>query len=380
MDTDILVIGAGPAGLAVASSLIACGREPLVIEKAEQVAASWRTHYERLHLHTVKALSALPGLPFPAAAPRYVPRQGVVDYLADYAERRGVRPRFGQDAVKVVPQGGRWRAVLADGTDITANAIVVATGANIVPFVPSFEGRDGFAGRIVHSASYRTAAPFAGERVLVVGMGNTGAEIALDLCEHGVSVALSVRSPVNIVHRDVLGRPTQRTSMLLARLPPAWGNALASWLRDLTVGDMSRHGLRTPATSPLADLREHGKTPVIDVGTLARIRAGEIRVHPGIERLLPGGARFVDGSEATFDVILAATGYRSGIAELFPDAAVSLDAGGLPRQVVGEGALAGVYFVGFDTRQPGGLLRTIGQQAVAVAASLCAARRGAPQR
>jgi cation diffusion facilitator CzcD-associated flavoprotein CzcO len=117
-------------------------------------------------------------------------------------------------------------------------------------------GEARFGGRVLHSREYLDAAPFAGQRVLVVGLGNTGAEIALDLCEQGVQVALSVRSPVNIVHRDVLGRPTQRTSLMLARLPARLGDALGALLRDLTVGDLSRFGLRTAARSPLAQLRE----------------------------------------------------------------------------------------------------------------------------
>ena len=158
--------------------------------------------------------------------------------------------------------------------------VVVATVANAQPRRPALPGEEVYAGTVLHSHTYRDATPFAGQRVLVVGMGNTGAEIALDLCEAGVRVALSVRSAVNIVHRDVLGRPTQRTSILLGRLPPRWGHTLTAWLRDLTVGDLSRWGLRTPGTSPLAQLREEGRTPVIDVGTLARIRRGDIRGWP----------------------------------------------------------------------------------------------------
>jgi cation diffusion facilitator CzcD-associated flavoprotein CzcO len=203
--------------------------------------------------------------------------------------------------------------------------------------------------------------------VLVVGMGNTGAEIALDLCEAGVEVALSVRSAVNIVHRDVLGRPTQRTSILLGRLPPRLGHALTGWLRDLTVGDLSRWGLRTPRTSPLAQLREEGRTPVIDVGTLARIRAGDIRVHPGIERLQQRSVRFVDGTEAPFDTLVLATGYEAGLQALMPGVDLDLDARGLPREAIGRRTRAGLHFTGFDLRQPGGLLRTIAQQAQEVA-------------
>ena len=370
MDTDILIVGAGPAGLATAATLIERGRRPELIERAGEVAASWRSHYERLHLHTVKSHSALPGRAFPARFPRYVPRQGVVDYLDDYAAHFGIAPRFGTEAVAIRRAGTVWQTTLSTGEPIASRCVVVGTGANIRPVVPSFEGEGAFGGEILHSGVYRTGAAFRDWRVLVVGMGNTGAEIALDLHEHGAQTSISARSPVNIVHRDVLGRPTQLTSMALGRLPRAWGDALAGWLRDLTVGDLRPHGLRTPATSPLADLRERGRTPVIDVGVLKRIRSGEITVYPGIERLTRGGVRFVDGREADFDVVIAATGYRCGIAALFPDLDVPADAGGLPTELVGRGPLAGVYFVGFDTRQPGGLLRTIARQAVAVAADI----------
>ncbi|MGZ5768651.1 MAG: flavin-containing monooxygenase, partial [Caldimonas sp.] len=245
MESDILVIGAGPAGLAVAATLIAKGRQPLVIEKADTVGSSWRAHYERLHLHTVKTLSALPGMAFPKQLPRYVPRQGVVDYLSAYAARAGIEPRFGAEATAIVRDGDRWRTTTSAGQTIRSNVVVVTTGANHQPNVPELDGEHQFAGTILHSRDYRSAAPFAGRRVLVVGMGNTGAEIALDLAEQGVRAALSVRSPLNIVYRDVLGRPTQLTSMALARLPTAWGDALARVLRNLTVGDLSRWGIRT---------------------------------------------------------------------------------------------------------------------------------------
>jgi cation diffusion facilitator CzcD-associated flavoprotein CzcO len=371
MDTDILVVGAGPAGLAVAAALIAHGHRPMVIEKAAQVGASWRAHYDRLHLHTVKEHSALPGMPFPAADPRYVPRQRVVDYLDAYAARAGIAPRFGAEATAIVPaEGGGWRTTTRAGEAIRSHRVVVTTGANNIPFAPTIAGQENFAGEIVHSRAYRDVAPFAGRRVLVVGMGNTGAEIALDLAEHGVTVALSVRSPVNIVHRDVLGRPTQRTSLALARLPTALGDALARWLCDVTVGDIGRYGLVRSSVSPMRELRENGRTPVIDVGTLARIKGGAIAVYPGLRGLEASGAEFVDGRRADCDAVILATGYRAGIAELFPASAVPVDASGLPTEPIGRGALAGVAFVGFDTRQPGGLLRTIAQQARTVAAAI----------
>ncbi|MFZ2653022.1 MAG: NAD(P)/FAD-dependent oxidoreductase [Burkholderiaceae bacterium] len=367
---DILIIGAGPAGLAVAGCLAQRGLRPLVIERCGQVAASWHAHYERLHLHTVKALSALPGMAFAEDAPRYVSRQGVVDYLSRYAQQHAVTPLFGEEAIAITPCATGWQTGTAAGRRFVSRTVVLASGANRVPRVPVIAGQALYRGQVMHSQAYRNAAPFAGQRVLVVGMGNTGAEIALDLAEHGVRTALSVRSALNLVRRDVLGRPTQVSSIMLSKLPTAWGDQAATWLRDLTVGDLSRWGLQTAAISPLRQLREQGKTPVIDVGTLSRIQRGEILVHPGIENLTRTGVRFVSGSEHDFDCLILATGYQAQVEKLFPGPKPALDSNGMPLSVAGEGALRGAYFVGFDIRQPGGLLRTIAAQARQVAQAI----------
>ncbi len=376
--TDALIIGAGPAGLAVAGCLVQRGLQPLVIDKAHHVGAAWRGHYERLHLHTVKTLSTLPGVAFAVDAPRYVPRQGVVDYLTGYAQHHGIKPSLGEEALAITPGDTGWRVRTATGRELISRSVVLASGANNVPVVPVIAGQASFLGRVLHSRDYRNAAPFAGKRVLVVGMGNTGAEIALDLAEHGVQTALSVRSPVNMVYRDVLGRPTQVSSILLSKLPTAWGDAIATLLRNWTVGDLSRWGLRTATISPLRQLREHGKTPVIDVGTLAYIKRGQIAVHPGVDTFTPQGIRFIDGSERALDAVILATGYEAQVAKLFPGDKPELDANGMPLHVVGRGAMRGVYFVGFDIRQPGGLLRAIAGQAQHVARAIASARPAAP--
>jgi cation diffusion facilitator CzcD-associated flavoprotein CzcO len=363
----VLVIGAGPAGLAVAGCLAQRGVRAEIVERGEAVGTSWRNHYRRLHLHTVKEHSALPHRAFPHDFPRYVPRQQVVDYLEDYARSFGLQPWFGEEATSITREDGRWLTRCRSGRSFLTQAVVLATGANRRPNRPAFAGEAAFGGRILHSEDYREAQPFAGQRVLVVGMGNTGAEIALDLAQHGAQATLSVRSPVNIVRREVLGRPTQVTSIALSRLPNALADAIARSFRDWTVGDLRRYGIETPATSPLRQLREEGRTPVIDIGTLDLIRRGVIAVRPGIATFTRGGVRFRDGREEAFDAVILATGYHADVGRLFPRVQVPVEQKGLPTSVAGRGPLEGVYFVGFDIRQAGGLLRSIGQQATQVA-------------
>jgi cation diffusion facilitator CzcD-associated flavoprotein CzcO len=372
-ECDVLVIGAGPAGLAVSACLTRHGLRPQVIEQADSVASSWHAHYRRLHLHTVRRHSSLPYMPFPSEWPRYVPRQQVAEYLASYAREFGIAPAFGEEAVAITRAGEQWETLCRSGRRFRSRFVVVSTGANKVPNLPTFPGQQAFGGRVLHSREYRDAAPFAGQRVLVVGMGNTGAEIALDLAEQGVDVTLAVRSPVNIVLRDVLGRPTQVTAMLLSRLPNAVADAIAIAFRKLTVGDLRHHGLRTPSHSPLRQLREEGRTPVIDVGTVAMIKRGGIAVRPGIDSFTSEGVRFSDGRAERHDAVIMATGYRPALDALFPGVPVPVDANGMPPGIAGRGSLDGVYFVGFDVRQPGGLLRTIGLQAMQVADAIAKA-------
>ncbi|MDB5953822.1 NAD(P)/FAD-dependent oxidoreductase [Ramlibacter sp.] len=374
LEAEVLVVGAGPAGLAVAACLAQAGLRAEIIERNDTVGSSWRKHYSRLRLHTVRQHSALPHLPFPADHPRYVERQQVVDYLARYADKFQLRPWFGEEAECITREHGRWLTRCRSGRAFLTRSVVVATGANGRANRPAFPGEEGYRGRVLHSEAYRDAQPFAGQRVLVVGMGNTGAEIALDLARNGGRATISVRSPVNIVRRDVLGRPVQVTSMLLSHLPHAWADAIAIAFRKLTIGNLRPHGIETPAMSPLRQLREQGRTPVIDIGTVDLVRRGRIAVRPGIAAFTLEGVRFLDGREESFDAVILATGYQAEVQRLFPQAAVPVQDKGLPTPVSGSGALAGVYFVGYDVRQPGGVLHTIGQQARQVTAQIAASR------
>lgn len=370
MKNNVLVIGAGPAGLAIGGSLLKRGLRAKILEKSEFVGNSWRTHYERLHLHTIKSHSALPGLEFSEDVPKYPSRQAVVDYLDRYAEHFGIRPEFGTHVAAIKPSDKGWAVTPMLGDHYEADAVVVASGANAYPRATEFPSQSAYEGEIIHSDRYQNAFPFEGRRVLVVGMGNTGAEIALDLLEQGVDASLSVRSPLNIVRRDVLGRPTQLSSIALSQLPAKMGDSIATLLRNLTVGSLQQWGIETADQSPLWQLRELGKTPVIDVGTIDRIKRGEIEVYPAISELYARGAIFSNGQSQQFDVILLATGYEAKIERLFPETSIEVDRNGMPISLIGSGSCAGLFFIGFDIRQPGGLLRTISKQAEIIADAL----------
>jgi cation diffusion facilitator CzcD-associated flavoprotein CzcO len=378
VETETLIIGAGPAGLAVAGRLRQSDLDFVLIEKSDRVGDSWHRHYERLHLHTVKELSHLPGLEFPDDYPRYVPRQELADYYADYARRFSIEPRFGEEAKTVRRFDRRWLTTTGSGLEILADNVVIATGLNQAPYRPTYPGAESFTGRIVHSKDYRNADPFHGETVLVVGMGNTGAEIALDLSEAGVDTTISVRGPVNIVPRDVLGRPTQLTARMLARLPVEVGDRLGMMLRRMTVGDLTPYGIATPDIAPLAQLRERGKTPVIDVGTVEAIKTGRISVRPAVDHFEGDHVVFADRREGRYDSLILATGYRPMLADLVPDGQELLDEKGLPRHASGDGPHSGLFFVGFDNHRPGGVLGTVVKESAEVVDRIRGSRASVP--
>jgi cation diffusion facilitator CzcD-associated flavoprotein CzcO len=367
----VLVIGAGPSGLAVSAGLARRRISYTLLEQRAQVGSSWRGHYERLHLHTVKQHSALPGLPFPREAPTYPSRQQVVDYLSSYAERFDIRPLFGQRVRRASYQDGAWR-LETDETALSGRALVVASGYNRVPVLPAWLGDAQFRGQRLHSSAYKSGHAYRGKRVLVVGAGNSGAEIALDLWECGAEVAMSVRSPVHVVPRDLLGIPAQVTSLrLFSRLPPKVADRLSLLAVRSVYGDLSRYGLRTPDIGPVSQVIERGRIALIDVGTVALIKQGKIKVHPGIARFTPEGAVFSDGTERPFDAVVLATGYRAGLEDFLDDAAHVVSERGTPRWHGQECPIPsrGLYFIGF--RNPlTGQLHDIAREAERIAESL----------
>jgi cation diffusion facilitator CzcD-associated flavoprotein CzcO len=366
-----LIVGAGPAGLATAACLKRRGVEALVLEAGASLAESWRHHYERLHLHTVKQQSALPGLPFAKELPRYPSRADVVSYLESYAAQFGIAPRTGEAVRRVRADGGGFVVESARAV-YRARAVVVAAGLNRRPNADRLPEQERFRGAVMHSRDYRNAERFGGQRVLVIGAGNTGAEIALDLADGGARPTLALRSPVNVVPRDFLGMPTQLTSIRIYWLPLWLRDAIGRLVSRLAFGKLAPYGLARPVLGPLSSIERRGRVPVIDVGTVAAIKRGDIAVKPAVTRFTETGAAFADGSAADFDAAILATGYRPALAEIVDVAGVVGD-DGCPRDWKGGGARPGLFFVGY--KQPAtGLLRQIAIEAEAVAAAIAKLR------
>jgi indole-3-pyruvate monooxygenase len=368
---DIVIIGAGPAGLATAACLRGAGLAHVVLEREAQIANAWHRHYDRLHLHTTKTYSALPLMPWPKAAPRYPPREQVLRYLQAYAAEHHVAPRLGVTVHALRRDGDRFRLATSAGM-MTPRIVVMATGYNSVPRLPSIPGLDRFQGSVIHAGDYKNAAPYQGKRTLVVGCGNSGAEIALDLAEQGVDVAMVVRGPVHVVPRDMFGRPVQHTNLLLSHLPLGLRDAIAMCTMRLVVGDLSRWGIVRPKTGPNRMIQESGRIPMLDVGTIAMVKQGKIRVLPAVQAVHPETVRFAGGARHPFAAIILATGYRPSLDQVIEGFASIADARGRPHQFGEESGIAGLYFVGF--RNPAtGALREIALEAPRVTRSICAA-------
>ena len=364
----VAVVGAGPAGLAAAAELLRSGERVVVLERGE-IGAAWAGRYDRLRLHTVRWLSSLPGYRMPRSYGKWPSRDSVRDYLRRYADRSGITVRAGVAVEEIVRADGWWLLRTGEGT-VEADRVVVATGHSNEPYLPQWRGT--FGGELVHSAAYRNPGPYAGKRVLVVGAGNSGAEIAVDLADGGAAeVFLAVRTPPHIVRRDTFGFPSQVLGIATAHLPIPVVDRIASTMRRLSIPDLAPHGLPAPRR-PYSDFLRRRVIPIVDVGLVDAVRRGRVRVVPALERF-DGAAVLADGTTLAVDAVVAATGYRPALEPLVGSLGV-LDERGEPlvHGAAEHPQAPRLHFVGYRVTL-GGTLRLVGAEARELARAL---RRG----
>ncbi|MPZ25673.1 MAG: SidA/IucD/PvdA family monooxygenase [Micromonosporaceae bacterium] len=354
-----VVIGAGPAGLAVAATLHARRIDPIVLEQGDAVGTSWRRRYDGLRLNTVRWLSNLPGLRMPRQAGRWVGRDEYVAYLERYAAHHRLRTRLGVRVERIDPgpdETRRW-LVSTDQEPIHASSVVVATGAFATPVIPGWPGRSRFAGELHHADSYRNPARYAGRSVLVVGGGASGLEIALLLAGGGAGpVLLSVRSCQNLFVRQWRGIPLT---------PPPAAQRLPTAVLDAG-GAMTRRLLGTGWPSPLPGapaglgtaLRRDEREPTVADGVVEALRDGRIRLVAAVAELREQEVVLADGEVVRPDAVIAATGYTDGLDTLVGHLGVTGPGGRLVAPAGQPIAHApGLAFVGFTPTVTGRLLR-----------------------
>ncbi|KAK8696944.1 hypothetical protein V6N13_113112 [Hibiscus sabdariffa] len=317
-----IIIGAGPSGLATAACLKKKGIPSLILERADCIASLWKLKtYDRLHLHLPKQFCELPFMSFPANFPTYPIKNQFLDYLESYKNHFGLEPVFNKSVVSAEfdHRYGVWR--------------VVTSG-------PEQE-------QIENGRSYQ------GKDVLVVGCGNSGMEVALDLANFNARTSLVVRDSVHVLPREMVGISTYGLFIwMLKWFPIRLVDRFLLLMSHFLLGDTEKFGFRRPKTGPLELKSITGKTPVLDVGTVAKIKSGNIKVYPGIKRITSLGAEFVDGRKERFDAIILATGFKSNVPQWLKGADMFSEKDGMPREPFPNGWKGedGLYAVGFTRR------------------------------
>lgn len=306
----VLVVGAGPAGLATAYELSRRGIAYRLFERGPSVGTSWRNAYDSLRLHTGRHMSTLPGFSYRSGTPLFPTRDEFVAYLHDYVDHAGLRVETGSEVTALWREGDAWIA-RANFAEVLGSAVVMSTGIMSNPVMPEIRGRENFGGKIIHSVVYRRPDEYRGSRVLVVGVGNSGGEIASELGAAGADVTILVRRGANVVPKTIAGIPMQYLAAGLRRLPRNARLQIASVVQRVSE---LRHG---PAVLPRPPWSPLDAVPIIGFHLIEAIRAGKVSLQLGtIERLDRTGAVFSDGTRREFDHIIMATGFAPALGPL----------------------------------------------------------------
>ncbi len=366
------VIGAGSSGLAAVKALHEHEVAVECFERGSAVGGLWRYEndnalsgaYASLRINASRSRMEYPSFPMPGSYGDFPHHSEMAAYLDAYADKFRLRPliRFGTTVERLEPASdGSWWITLDDGSRRSYGAVVVATGLFWCPRLPSYPGT--FDGTVSHSHEYRMPDPFAGRRVLVVGAGQSAAEIAVEVSTVTERTLMSMRGGAHVIPRWIGGKPYDAADVPpLNRLPWRLLNRLYGRRVGRALGP-------APASWPLPACRVLEGIPIISSEILPAVRSGDVVVKPAVERLVGDRVRFVDGSEEPVDEIVYATGYRISL----PFLSSSLVAGNgrefpLYRRIAAT-AVRGLYVAGF-VDAPGGLLPIVEAQGQWIAAVL----------
>lgn len=371
MTEKVCVIGAGSSGIAACQVLGARGIDFDCFEKGSAVGGNWRyendngmsSAYRSLHINTSRGLMAYRTFPMPDDYPDYPNHFQIARYFDEYVDHFGFRDRirFRTEVVKVEPADGEWEVTVEgpDGKRETSRyrAVLVANGHHWDPRWPEppFPGADEFTGERMHAHHYREPDALAGKRVLVLGIGNSATDIAVESSRIADATFLAMRRGAYVLPKYLNGKPTDESaSPLLTRLPLSVQRFFVSRLLGLAVGDMTAYGLPKP------DHKLLEAHPTISAELLSRLGHGDIRIKPNIERFAGGRTvRFADGSEEEIDLVIYCTGYRISFPFFDPELVSARD-NRLPLyRHVASVERPGLFFIGFI--QPLGAIMPIAE-------------------
>lgn len=370
---DVVVCGAGAAGLGAAASLRRAGLGAVILERSDRVGASWRSRYPALRLNTTGWMSTLPG--YRASVRRYgefPSRDDWIRYLEDYSTHHGLEVRFGTEVLRVDRSDGAWRVETNGGT-VEADAVVIAIGFDHDPYMPDWPGLEGFAGELIHASAYHDPEPYRGKDVLVVGPGVTGSEVAHLIAAGGAArVRVACRTPPHIVRRKWLGVPIQVPGVAIHHLPLGVADRIGALTEWMIAGSLSRYGLPRPRVGPATALAVRHQSPLFDDGFVDSVKSGRIEIVAAVEGFDGDDVLLADGSRVRPGAVIAATGYRRGLEPLVGHLGV-LDGKGTPLVTGGRQhpSAPGLFFTGYRT-EPSGQLRLMRFDARSIARALAA--------
>lgn len=311
-DAQVLVIGAGPAGIASAFYLQRAGIPYRIVERASVVAATWADLYPSLRLNTVKWLSHLPEQPMPRHYWIFPTGKQYHRYIERYVQAHKFPIEYGVSVERVAQEGDGWRVTLCD-TNGTHSAwfrcVILATGRYGNPYTPDIPSLAQFSGRVIHAHDYRDPAAFARKRVLVIGSGPSGLDIAPEL--GGVAqtpVLLAIRTGLILRPRYPLGLPKGAWLALAARLPKRWGDRLMAWIGTRRVRGQEKVGIPAPPPGKISSAAMARGSELLHA-----VKAGKVRVVGAPQSFTPSGVVLADGEQCALDAVILATGYRPAL-------------------------------------------------------------------